>query len=106
MSVRKSDVFIADIEKQFEWYAQNARLEIAERYLDAVEATCNLLGQYPQLGPLARLTHPQLREWRFFVIFRPFQKHILFYEATDAQVTMRRVMHGHRDLPKRLLENP
>jgi len=105
MNVRKSDVFIADVEQQFEWYARNAQLEIAERYLDAVEATCHLLARYPQLGPLARFNHPQLREWRFFVVFRPFKKHVLFYEAGDTEITMRRAMHGHRDLPTRLLEN-
>jgi len=39
MSVRKTDEFIADLERQFEWYALNADWEIAERYLDAVETT-------------------------------------------------------------------
>jgi hypothetical protein len=39
MSVHKSDDFIADIERQFEWYALNANWEIAEHYLHAVEAT-------------------------------------------------------------------
>jgi plasmid stabilization system protein ParE len=43
MSVRKTDEFIADVERQFEWYALNANWEIAERYLDAVEATIQLL---------------------------------------------------------------
>ena len=31
MSARKSDDFIADVERQFEWYAVNANWEIAER---------------------------------------------------------------------------
>ena len=55
MSLRKSDDFIADVERQFQWYVVNASWEIADRYLDAVEATCQLLGQHPQLGPLARI---------------------------------------------------
>lgn len=38
MSVRKSEDFISDVERQFEWYAANANWEIAERYLEAVEA--------------------------------------------------------------------
>jgi plasmid stabilization system protein ParE len=105
MNIRKSDVFIADVEQQFEWYTRNAGREIAERYLDSVEATCRLLAQYPQIGPLARFNHPRLREWRFFVIFRPFKKHLVFYEASDKEVTLRRPMHGQRDLPRRLLEN-
>ena len=39
MSARKSGDFIADVERQFEWYAVNAGWEIADRYLDAVETT-------------------------------------------------------------------
>jgi plasmid stabilization system protein ParE len=106
MSVRKSDEFIADVERQFEWYAVNADWELAERYLNAGEATCRLLGQHNRLGPRADFTHPRLRDWRFFLVFRPFQKHILFYEVAAGGVTMRRALHGHRDLPGRLLEPP
>ena len=58
MNVRKTDDFIADIERQFEWYAVNAGWEVADRYLVAVEATCRLLGQRPHLGPRGGLTHP------------------------------------------------
>ena len=38
MNLRKADEFIADVERQFEWYAINTDWEIAERYLKAVEA--------------------------------------------------------------------
>lgn len=106
MSVRKSDDFIADIERQFEWYVRNAGWEVAEHYLDAIEATCSLLGQHPQLGPRGGFSHPRLRDWRFFIVFRPFKKHVLFYEIVGEDVIMRRAMHGHRDLPRLLLEPP
>ena len=106
MSVRKSDDFVADVERQFEWYVRNADWEVAESYLHAVEATCQLLGQHPRLGPQGVFSHPRLRDWRFFVVLRPFKKHVLFYEVTGADVVMRRAMHGHRDLPQRLLDPP
>ena len=106
MSLLKSDDFLADMEQQFEWYAIYAPQEIAERYLDAVEATCFLLERHPLLGPKVNLTHPRLQDWRFMVLFRPFQKHILFYEVKDGSVVLRRAMHGHRDLPRRLIEPP
>ena len=60
----------------------------------------------PQLGPRGGFVHPRLREWRSFVVFRPFKKHMVFYEVTGDDVVMRRAMHGHRDLPRRLLEPP
>ena len=106
MSLLKSDDFIADVERQFEWYAVNAGWDIAERYLAAVEAVCRLLAQHPLLGPRAGLTHPRLCEWRFIVAPRPFQKHILFYETIGDNVVMRRARHGQRDLPRRLIDSP
>jgi len=104
MSLLRSDDFISDIERQFEWYMNHAGSEVADGYLAAVEATCNLLGQYPHLGPLGGFAHRRLRSWRFFLVFRPFRKHVLFYETVDGGVVMRRAMHGSRDLRRRLLE--
>lgn len=106
MSLLKSDDFIADVERQFEWYALNASWEVADRYVNGVEATTRLIEKHPRLGPLAGLTHPRLQDWRFFVVFRPFNKHVLFYEVAGEDVVLRRVMHGHRNLPRRLLEPP
>lgn len=106
MSVRKSDDFVADVERQYEWYVLHADWKVAEQYLAALEATCRLLAQHPQLGPRGGFTHPRLRDWRFFVVFRPFMKHVLFYEVIGDDAVMRRAMHGHRDLPRRLLETP
>ena len=106
MSVRRADDFIADIERQFDWYLAEAGWELANRYLDAVEVTCRLLGQHPNLGPRGGFTHPRLREWRFFLLSRPFNQHILFYELAGGDVVMRRTMRGQRDLPRRLLEPP
>lgn len=106
MSLLKSDDFIADVEQQFEWYVVHASWEVAERYSAAVEVTCRLLERHPQLGPSGDFKHPRLREWRFFVVFRPLNKHVLFYEPASDDVIMRRAMQGHRDLPRRLLEPP
>ena len=104
MKVRKTDAFLADIERQYEWYAVEAGWELADRYLAAVESVCQLLSQQPNLGPLGGFTNPKLRAWRFFLVLRPFRRHILFYEVLSEEVVLRRAMHGHRDLPRRLLE--
>ncbi|MGA3182455.1 MAG: type II toxin-antitoxin system RelE/ParE family toxin [Verrucomicrobiota bacterium] len=104
MNVRKTDDFIADIEQQYDWYVANADWDVADYYLDSVQATCQLLGMQPGLGPLAGFAHARLRDGRFFLVFRPFRKHVLFYEIRSGEVVKRRAMHGHRDLPGRLLE--
>lgn len=106
MSLAKSDDFIADVERQYTWYVDNAGSDVAEGYLRAVEATCRLLEKHPLLGPRGGFNHARLREWRFFVVFRPFAQHLLFYEVVGEDVVMRRAMHGRRNLPRRLLEPP
>lgn len=106
MNVRKTDEFIADVERQFEWYVIEAGWEAAERFLKAVKATCELLGRHPRLGSRGRFEHPRLRKWHFALVFRPFNKHLVFYEVAGDDVIMRRAMHGQRDLPRRLLEPP
>jgi len=104
MTVRKTDAFIADLEAQFEWYAGHASWEVAAAYLAAVEASCRLLREHPFLGPVVRSTHPRLRGWRFFVVFRPFHQSLVFYEVTGEDLVLRRVLHGHRDRPGALLK--
>jgi plasmid stabilization system protein ParE len=104
MNVRKTDCFIEDIERQYHWYVVKAGLEVADGYLDTLQATCQLLGRHPFLGPQAGFTHTRLRDWRFFLAFRPFQKHVLSYQIIAGEVLMRRAMHGHRDLARKLLK--
>ncbi|HEY3913906.1 MAG TPA: type II toxin-antitoxin system RelE/ParE family toxin [Verrucomicrobiae bacterium] len=106
MNVRKTDAFLADLGRQYEWYVSQAGWEIADRYLNAVEAVCHLLSQHPTLGPLTQFSHPKLRTWRFLPALRPFGGHILFFEVLDGEVVLRRIMHGKRDLAHRLVEPP
>ena len=106
MNVRKADDFIADADLQYQWYAEHAGWDVAERYLAAIAGTCALIERHPFIGPAAALTHPRLETWRFFVVMRPFQRHVQFYEIVGGEVLMRRVLHGQRHLPRRLLEPP
>lgn len=106
MTVQKTDDFIADVERQFDWYVTKAGWEVADHYLLSVQGACQLLARQPHLGPMGGFAHPRLREWRFFLVFRPFKSHILFYEILSGELVMRRAMHGRRDLPRRLLETP
>ena len=106
MNVRRADDFITDAELQFEWYAEHAGWEVADSYLAAVASTCALIGRQPLLGPIAALKHTRLAKWRFFVVIRPFHRHVIFYELSDDSVIVRRILHGHRYRQKRLLEPP
>ncbi len=106
MKVLRAADFLSDMEAQFEWYARHAGWDVAERFLDAVESSCRMLAAHPLIGPVGRFSHPRLQDWRFLLVQRPFNKHILFYEVVNNTVILRRAMHGHRNLHKRLLEPP
>jgi plasmid stabilization system protein ParE len=53
-SVRQSDDFWFDMLKQVDWYREKASPEVAERYINAVEATLESLAETPGLGGKAK----------------------------------------------------
>jgi plasmid stabilization system protein ParE len=92
MSVLKTDVFIIDVEQQYEWYLNKAGELVADRYLMAVESTCHLLDSHPFLGLHAGFIHPRLRDWRYILAYRPYRNDILFYELVNNNAIMHRAM--------------
>jgi plasmid stabilization system protein ParE len=78
---------------------------VAERYLRAVDQTIHSLASYPDLGLRRHFQSLELADMRSFQASRPFDKHLIFYQAGD-RLSIERVMHGARDLPRRLLEDP
>ena len=56
MNIRKADDFIADAELQYQWYAEHAGWDVAERYLAAIAGTCALIERHPVIGPAAAFT--------------------------------------------------
>lgn len=106
MKVRKSSAFFADFEHIARWYVREAGAEVAQRWLDALDGTLEKLKTTPGLGRLRRFTHPELQGLRSFGIQRPFHRYLVFYRWRDSELSVERVIHGSRDLPRRLLEPP
>ncbi len=94
-----------DMTLQYGWYLENADLEVAERYLRAIDHTIQRLASYPDIGLRRHFQSPELAGIRSFQVARPFDKHLIFYQAGE-RLSIERVMHGARDLPHRLLEKP
>ena len=104
------EVFISrraeeDITRQYQWYLENADEDVSERYLTAVHQTIMRISEIPNLGARRRFAAPELEGIRSFQVARPFERHLVFYEAKDF-LRVERVVHGARDLHRRLLENP
>lgn len=94
-----------DMTLQYRWYLENADLDIAERYLHAVHETILKIAEYPELVRNRRFKALELIHIRSIQVKKPFDCHLLFYLA-GTQVRIERVMHGAREFPDRLLEDP
>lgn len=102
--VIRAAAFIADYELRFDYYTCEAGEDIAWHFEQAVIATLTSLSLHPELGRRRRFRHPRLAGLRSFRVEPPFNKTILFYRVTDTHLEAWRLMHGARDLPRRLLE--
>ena len=93
-----------DMTLQHRWYLENAGVEVAERYLMAVDQTIQRLAAHPELGLRRHFQSMELAGIRSLQAARPFDKHLVFYQIGE-QLSIERIMHGSRDLPRRLLED-
>ncbi len=52
------------------------------------------------------MSTPKLAGIRFFLVRKPFDKHLIFYRVCGDTLDIVRIVHGMRDLPRRLLDPP
>jgi toxin ParE1/3/4 len=72
-------------------------VDAALRFVDAVEESCEFLGQFPQSGdriPTRKKHLKGLRAWQV----KGFRNYIILYCATDSLVEILAVIHGARNL--------
>ena len=106
LTLHRSDDFNRDFDLQYRWYLQQAGEAVAERYLQGLLSTLRLLATQPGLGRQRKFRHPALRGMRSFRLASPFEVHLIFYRHRADQLFAERLMHGARDLPRRLVEPP
>jgi toxin ParE1/3/4 len=106
LTLHRSDDFNRDFDLQYRWYLEQAGEAVAERYLQALLATLRLLATQPGLGREREFRHPSLRGMRSFRLASPFEVHLIFYRHDADRLLAERLMHGARDLPRRLVEPP
>jgi plasmid stabilization system protein ParE len=96
----------ADVNLRTARYAEKAGIEIAERFVQAVETTVRLLADHPHLGRQPFPNDPEVGQFHSWLVQRPFHKHIVFYRFTEDALMLGRLIHGARDSPRRLRESP
>jgi toxin ParE1/3/4 len=96
----------ADLTAQYVWYFEQAGVEVAERFLAAFDETAARLAQLPYLGRPRRFRAAALAGIRSLQLAGHFRVHVVFYRFAGGELMIERVVHGARDLPRRLLDPP
>ena len=91
---------------QARWYFRQRDEALALDYARAVEATLEFLAEHPHLGTLCAYPEPQLAGLRFYLVEKPFNRHLIHYRISGEELVAFRVVPGARDLPRRLLDPP
>lgn len=79
-------------------------MAVAWRFQAALDISLVKLSTQPDLGQPRHFRHPNLRGLRSFGVVHPFEMLLIFYRANDEALDAVRLMHGARNLPRRLRE--
>ncbi|MBI3880488.1 MAG: type II toxin-antitoxin system RelE/ParE family toxin [Verrucomicrobia bacterium] len=106
LAIQKADFFKQDFANQFGWYVDEAGADVARRFQAALDLSLNKLARQPDLGRVRHFRNPRLHGLRSFQIERPFNRLLVFYRVSADCLHAGRLMHGTRDLSRRLTEPP
>lgn len=85
-----------DLVEHFVYLAENAGIDVAEKFLSKAEESFNDLARQPLMGAPLTFKHPDLagiRKWRV----KGFHNHLVFYEPRPDGVSIVRVLHAASD---------
>ncbi len=92
-AVHQREVARRDLVEHFVYLAENAGLDVAERFLSHAEASFNELARQPMMGSPLKLKRAELaniRKWRV----KGFDNHLVFYEPRTDGVSIVRILHA------------
>ena len=97
---------LLDLDLQYELYADKAGEDVARHEAGGYIWSKELLCHQSDLGRIRKFRDRRLAKFRSYHIEGSFEKHLIFYRVEDDTLVVFRVLHGVRDLPRRLLEPP
>ena len=102
--VLKREAALRDLTAEWVWYAENASIDVADRFLAAAERTLDLLATQPESGTPCVFRKVDLQDMRRAPVAEAFENIFLFYFPLPDGVDLVRVVHGSRDLQRLLSE--
>jgi toxin ParE1/3/4 len=79
--------------------------DAALRFLDAVQAIYDIIGEHPGIGSTRYAHLPMLANLRVWPV-SGFEKYLVFYIERSDYVDVLRILHAARDIPTVLQETP
>ncbi len=87
-----------DLVAIFRWFARQAGLRVADRFLIEAEATFSRLAGMPRMGAAYQPEERNFADLRFFPISL-YRDYLVFYRPISDGIEVFRVLHGARDIP-------
>lgn len=87
-----------DLDDAADYYAKEGGIELAVRFLSAVERTWTMLADRPHSGVTQEWLASRLRGCRRWQVASPFGAFQVFYCPSDDAIDVVRVLHGARDV--------
>lgn len=94
----------ADIDQAALYIARDS-IEHALRFYDSIDATLRLLSEHSERGSPQHFDHPRLQGIRRCIVIG-FRNHLIFYRIEAEVIEIIRVLHGARDIPAILTDEP
>jgi toxin ParE1/3/4 len=82
-----------------EYLHREVSLQLAERFLSALDHTIQQIGGFPYAGslfPSGRIRALEIRRWPV----KEFPRYILYYAVGSRKVTLLRILHSARDVSR------
>src|SRR5262249_797581 len=102
LSIVRTDLFVADVSDQLNWYLEETGLEeifaaeLAQRFAAAVETTLEFLARTPGAGRPRAVRFSDLSGYRGFPVFEPFGRFRVYYRVIGDELHAERLLEGHR----------
>jgi toxin ParE1/3/4 len=100
----RGEHFLADIDHRVRYYLREANPAVAWKFEAALDATLLRISENPALGRVRHFRNPLLHDLRSICVNKPFERILLFYKFDSTTLQSVRLIHGARNLPRRLLE--
>lgn len=86
-----------------DYLREQVSLQLADRFLMAVERTTKKIRSYPNAGSAVRARRPTVSSLRWWSVAE-FPNYLIYYVMGNDFVDVVRVLHGARDAKKELRE--